>query len=531
MSVFRTKILGLAAIATAFAGVSYGQTITCGTPAAQNLTLRSEGQTELVGDLSASCTLSGATTTTGSVYATLSLPVTSKAVSGSATSNSDATVLVNGTAFQGTVTGNQVAFTGLTFPAAFTLTFSNIRVNATGGGAPQVTENFTVQYTSGGLSANFVPAAATNVGYILTTLGTTSLALVGQPPAGGTVGGVSGTQTFNSYTTCGGNVIGLALAAANQSFTVQIKELVAGAFKTQTQENGSYPATPTAGGIGAATSATLVTLTLGNVPASASVYVPISVTSAGTTLTIVNATAITSPSALVGVTGTIGPFTVFTPTSTGGSSTVTVTYTTTAAASTGAGTFNIPTFVTFAAGAAAPQGAMTVLVSYGPAAAVSGPASSIPTFGVNSATPVSASTVTLCQTSMLFPFVTNITGFETGLVLSNTSTDSLGTAGATSVKAQTGTCTWSFYGSIGQPTTNTLIKDPAGDLKSGDTRAILLSSLAPGFQGYAIATCPFQFAHGYAFIAYNLTQTNGAVQGYLAEVLPRGSSTPEAVTF
>jgi len=45
-----------------------------------------------------------------------------------------------------------------------------------------------------------------------------------------------------------------------------------------------------------------------------------------------------------------------------------------------------------------------------------------------------------------------------------------------------------------------------------------MSGLAPGFQGYIIAVCNFQFAHGFAFIS-DLGARNLAM-GYLALVLP-----------
>jgi hypothetical protein len=49
--------------------------------------------------------------------------------------------------------------------------------------------------------------------------------------------------------------------------------------------------------------------------------------------------------------------------------------------------------------------------------------------------------------------------------------------------------------------------------------------VAPGFQGYAIASCPFLYAHGFAFLASGLGSPGGVVQGYLAEVLSPGRPT------
>ena len=34
-----------------------------------------------------------------------------------------------------------------------------------------------------------------------------------------------------------------------------------------------------------------------------------------------------------------------------------------------------------------------------------------------------------------------------------------------------------------------------------------------------IANCPFVYARGFAFLTYNLTQSSGIAEGYLAEIL------------
>ncbi len=47
----------------------------------------------------------------------------------------------------------------------------------------------------------------------------------------------------------------------------------------------------------------------------------------------------------------------------------------------------------------------------------------------------------LCTTALLYPYVVNTAGFDTGLAIANTTTDPFGTT------AQVGTCTLNFYGS------------------------------------------------------------------------------------
>ncbi len=540
MSNFRTKIFGLAAVATAFAGVSYGQTITCGattTSTPLNPSLRAESQTELVADVNtvgcATRTAAAAPTTdTGSVYATLSLPVTSKALTaaqatgaGSA-GNSETTLTVTDTdaatskVYYGTVTGNQISFNGVTYPANFTISVQNVRVNASGGGAPQVTESVLVSYASVGatgvtVTAN-LPLPAQNVGYVLQSLSaTTNLA-----PAG-------------AYLTCTGNVYSNlpAAAAATPSFTLVVKELFGGAFKTLAGEGGSNVIPASTAGV--ATTATQLLVTLANIPAAATVYLPQTITTNGQVLTLNNTTAASGPTSIIAYNtanaAVYGPEVALTPTNNGVAATYTVT---TQNPTGGTTTFNIPVFVNIPTNTAV-QSAMTALVSYTPTGTVSGPAAAIPTFLATTNTAVSEQTINTCATNLLFTFTTNQLGFDTGLVIANTSQDTLGTGGKSAAANQSGTCTLNFFGN-GAPTPATGVADPGGNLAAGATHAFTLSSVAPGFQGYVIAACPFQYAHGFAFITYNLTQNNGVAEGYLAEVLtgrPTAGAAVEGITF
>lgn len=93
------------------------------------------------------------------------------------------------------------------------------------------------------------------------------------------------------------------------------------------------------------------------------------------------------------------------------------------------------------------------------------------------------------KTRLLFNFVTNQAGFDTGIALSNTGADPFGTVGAP------GVCTLTFYGA-GAPAafvTPTLVP--------GQTYANTASTIAPGFQGYAIAVCDFPYGHGFALVS------------------------------
>jgi len=535
MSDFRTKILGLAALATAFAGLSYGQTITCSAfgTATVNPTLRSESETELVADATATCATTNATTFTGSVYASLSLPVTSKAETGNneggtaVTGNSDAVLqLVTGgvtTYYMGTVTGTTVAFTGVTFPAtaAFTLEVSNVRVNAAVASAPQVTENLLVQYSNAGISQNVTNPTPLNVGYVLQSL-SYSLAL----------SAVTGFPAITSFSTCAGNPIpGFGTLPPTANFTVILKEVTSNAFKLQAgvgSEQGSLVisnAANLAANTGTATQPTEIQLAFTNVPTAATIYLPVSVTSNGTTLSLQGSvSALTAPAGLVNLdtTGVYG----FTPTATG---TLNVVYVTTATGAVSGTSFNIPVDVIVAASAAPVQTtAMTVLASYVPEAAVTGPATLIPTFAVSTATPTNTITVSACQTTLLFPYVTNATGFETGIAISNTTTDNLKilpAPGSLSTPT-TGTCTLNFYGNAAQPTatvTPTLGAYSTTAPTVVPVYANILTTMvgSSGFTGYAIAQCNFLEAHGFAFIT-DTSGTFSGTEGYLAVVIPNG---------
>ncbi|MGA1994513.1 MAG: hypothetical protein ABSH45_01935 [Bryobacteraceae bacterium] len=165
-------------------------------------------------------------------------------------------------------------------------------------------------------------------------------------------------------------------------------------------------------------------------------------------------------------------------------------------------------------------GTATVNMRYAPDAADIGAADTtasssqpIPRF-IDTSSANSVFTTTLCTTSLLFPYVTEIAGFDTGLSIANTSSDPFGTA------AQTGTCTLYWYGTAAPANTVTAAV-AAGTIWTG-----LTSLLAPGFNGYMIATCNFEYAHGFAFVS-DLGARNLAM-GYLALVLnaPSGAYRP-----
>jgi hypothetical protein len=136
-----------------------------------------------------------------------------------------------------------------------------------------------------------------------------------------------------------------------------------------------------------------------------------------------------------------------------------------------------------------------------------------------------------CVTTLLFPFVTNQSGFDTGIALVNTSLDNYAsTKQPFNTATQQGTCTvYYFDGTTTAPAPQTTVNIVKGamvafTLQSGGVPGS--TSSAQGFQGYIIAKCNFQYGHGYAFISDRNTPSLGS-QGYLALIIPdRSGSRP-----
>jgi len=180
---------------------------------------------------------------------------------------------------------------------------------------------------------------------------------------------------------------------------------------------------------------------------------------------------------------------------------------------------NFPVYIRYTANPANNSpgfGTATVNGSYAPTSTVtSAVAQNIPRFA-DTSTARNIFTINPCATNLLFPFVTSQLGFDTGLAISNTSTDPFGTS------AQAGICTLNWYGAAFTGATAT------PSIASGTTYTTLasttLSNVAGGFQGYMIAQCRFQYAHGFAFVS-DLGARNLAM-GYLALIIPDPARAP-----
>jgi hypothetical protein len=160
----------------------------------------------------------------------------------------------------------------------------------------------------------------------------------------------------------------------------------------------------------------------------------------------------------------------------------------------------------------------TVTMSYAPTStqgAFSGGTSAsntipIPRFTDTLSSPLTLLNIVPCTTNLLFPFVTAIPGWDTGFAIMNTGQDPWGTS------TQQGTCAFTLYG------TNVAVVPPSPVITPGQYYANQASIVAPGFQGYMIAVCNFQFAHGYAFVSDLGAQK--LAHGYLALILTNGTS-------
>jgi hypothetical protein len=185
-------------------------------------------------------------------------------------------------------------------------------------------------------------------------------------------------------------------------------------------------------------------------------------------------------------------------------------------------TFAFPVYITYTAATAtnAPlPGTATMTLSFAPTA-TSGAASSslpIPRFSSGNNASGGIFTINVCRTILLYPYITNQGGFDTGLTVANTSQDPF-TTGSNATGAQNGICTFTYYGGTTAAPTTPPGPTSTGNIAAGTVWANTLGTVAPTFQGYAFAICNFQFAHGFAFIS-DIGARNLAM-GYLALVIP-----------
>jgi hypothetical protein len=566
MANFKSKLIGLAGAAVMFSGMAFGQLNCSSTSITANGTnnIRAEGLTELLPALTLTCTATAPVSGTFNVLVQIpNVPITSKVTSTSTGATEIAITGGTSTVF-GTVAGSVVTFSGVAVNYTGTnvpLVINYIRVNAssiTGAGAfpTSVTASAFVQgitnTTSGnvagsGLAVAFVFSALTPVSKAFTTYGTANTTFTTTPTS-------FGSAATGTYQVC--TAFNSSSSSTNgPNFYIGATEGFAGAWKTAADETG--------GSASPASSGTRIKFVFSNVPSGLSIFVPLTATtlvsSTATALSPLKATytasetgalstgltAATSPSPISG--NNLIALTV-------SGTTATAIYEITADNTSAIDSILVPVYLSAAANTVTnylTNPTMTVTTSLAPQLAS---ASQIPSF--NSAFTADVATFNTtkfapCVTNLLFPFVTNANGFETGIAISNTSKDPFGTT------AQSGTCTLNYYASGVSGATNptavtapNLAEGTNQPYLAGETYAFTLtqslgvSTTNPAtFQGYIIATCNFVDAHAFAYILGGLqpgmfVNPNNTAMGYLALVLEgsntvtyRGGGSTDATTF
>jgi hypothetical protein len=491
--------------------------------------------------------------------------------------------------YQGIVNGNQVLFTGVPVlppgsTAARTFRITNVRMNATAATAGAQTASLAITNSSGNTS---------NTAGLFGSAASSTIPNMGTVAAGLSATGTKWTAATPGLTNC-------ALLTAGYAGTISFAEGFGSAFKTRqvgaagtfsaqdgtagnltqkvpgpSQSESGFQMTSAlqgtiAGTAGLADFGTRLKAVFTNIPSGARVFVSFSNVEGATATNVgsqnsqvlaaggaaIGSSATTSFAELISGAETVGDTTGATPVplatpSTGATGAIpgSYQYVPLTVSSTGSATAiwevlntnssanETLTFTVFVSQAAqGTTGNATVNLSFAPTAST---ATTIPSFADTSGSGASSLSIGGCTTVLLFPYVTSAAGFETGIAVSNTTTDGIGTT------AQTGACSLFVYGlnaSTGQaPTSNgpfsptDVTNHPfaASGVPSGQTAQWLLSASAPGFTGYAIATCNFQFAHGFAFV---FSPQLSAAMGYLPLVLPSptgrtAGNTSEAVNF
>jgi hypothetical protein len=150
---------------------------------------------------------------------------------------------------------------------------------------------------------------------------------------------------------------------------------------------------------------------------------------------------------------------------------------------------------------------------------------------------VNAFRIDACETNLLFPFVTNQAGFDTGIAISNTSADHFADP---QNRRQGGRCTINYFGNVTGGGNAPNPQTTNADIPAGGQLTFVVSSGGnfgiagtPGFQGYIFARCLFRYAHGFAFVTDGPIGQARVAEGYLAlivgsdTVLRRGTTAEE----
>lgn len=510
MADFRKLMLVLAALAIVAAPAS--AQLACTEVNAVPAQLRSEGITEMVGNTEFVCT--NQTEQTISITAILGpdTAIDTNRIITTSTNTINAYVRVNGLGGedtyiagrllpdQRTIVWDSVPIPVVTSPATTLFTITNIRVNASGIAlGSDVTERVFVA----GPSVLPLPQNQVVVGAVFRGLFFSATAATTFP----------GCNPRNTEIT----------SSTVPDFTISFTEGFANAFKTEDDNtfNQAMEFNPLPIPVQGVNDATRLRAVFENVPAGVNLWVSIAPTG-GTLVTEIasGASGDTAGYAQVTLTNNTG---VVEWRILGGAN----------AAETQTATFNVVVGVPGTV-ITPPNGVTTASTVYGTFAPISNviraataAEAPIPRFVEQNVARTNVFTVSACVTNLLFPFVTNLAGFDTGIALINTSQSNFTGESSTpanapfNIKAQTGACTLYYFGLNAPTAPQTTVPigvDTTGDEINKVMVAFSLSSQAPGFQGYIIARCNFQFGHGYAFVSD--VGADQLAHGYLALVIP-----------
>lgn len=560
---------------TVFSVTSFAQSMTCTATPPAAATIRQGGVAELTGDIVISCT--GGTPVTAGAFPTVNISmffntaVTSRIVAAAAPPITEAILLIDNPApavqapcITAVCNNTDNIFQGR-YESFNSLSWSNIPLNPPGPNAQRI-----LRFKNIRVNTNSLPATGSAIVFLSVTGATVgtfvnpqqTVASVRQGVTTGlrsaTGAEVTGPQAF---VTCTGNNVDLADGNAGQysapggrsmlltfaettgspnAFKKRIASTTSGdpaalfsqnePLQNQPNESGftnlAFPTTNGLNRIGIADNGTILRAVFSNIPTNVRLFVTTRETAVGSSL---NGNGVPTVTARL----TANPNLPFAPapnvsTADGGLALV---------PANGEVSWEIlendflavesVAFGVVVAFSGTPQptaGTISVLGGLGPQGGnASATATDVVPRHVNTSTPVPAFVFNICRTTLLFQFLTNQAGFDTGVSVVNSSRDTLGTL------PQTGRCSGTFFPTPFNATTQAQFPPLASPvLQGGEQWTFTVSAARPNFQGYMMVNCEFQFAHGYAFVS-DFGSTKLA-QGYQALVVPDRARVADPMT-
>jgi hypothetical protein len=471
---FRKVLLGLSVAGLGLVSTASAQQITCGPAAISGGGAASivavEGLTELIPGVTVSCTPTGTVPNFASITLTSDVAFSAGTTSGGAV---DVVATATGTGLTTAPTG-VVTQNGATLVANFNLTgatgisgftFSGLRVNAS-----TVPANSQITIQPSGTPGGGIVDTATAAQTLTAAFASTSL-------------GVPTLKLSPSQSVCS-----ISSKTPPPVSVLTIQEVYPRALKTIADVQGPSAVVVTQG--------TRVAVTFNNLNSGVNYYVPATTGSGTLVLTAYpSATGVTPLTAQTAGSGAGILNNVVLLTATAGSVTVYYGTTNDDGGSIATATITLSELVPVASAVVTPSTALVTSNAYLVGVATGYPQYVAVTTPTTISDPTSALTTNslllACNTTLLFPFVTNMagSGFDTGIEIANTSTSGTG-----------GTCTINFYGTSATNTAQTTIPYTTPILLPGTIQTAITSSIAPGINGYAIAVCNFTNAHGDAFL-------------------------------